>query len=64
MAEPTNDPVQGSSYDNSKGALQNLHDAIGSFLGLGKATPAHQGKSIDDTVNEAVNDANKAPRND
>jgi hypothetical protein len=69
MSDPTEtkDPVtHGSSYDESKGALENLHDAIGSYLGFGKREAIEGGKSVtagegaDQAVNEGIKDANKS----
>lgn len=65
MADPKSDETNGkvahgSSYDDSKGALENLHDAIGSYLGFGKRQAVSAGKGIDQTVDEAVESAKGA----
>jgi hypothetical protein len=57
MADTKKPVPRGSSYNPDKGALENLHDALSSFLGIGadsKNQPAHGGKSVDSVVDEAV----------
>lgn len=57
-ASDTNVPPKSSLGDLGRQALKELHDAIGSHLGLPKATaPKHQGKTIDEVVDEAIKGA-------